>query len=237
MNNWEADLSAEIYAAKDENALFEKVSIYAKKLGFDFCSYGAKTPFPLTRPNIVILSNYTDAWMEEYANNDYFSVDPTVAHGLKSSSSILWTPESFSKAKDMWENCNAHGMKYGWAQSAWDSTNLFGLLNLSRSAEPLTEKELWHVETRMTWLGQATHTAMSRFLCPKMMPESQVQFTAREKEVLCWTAEGKTAAEIGIILSISIATANFHINNLIQKMGATNKTQAIAKAVMVGLLN
>ena len=88
----------------------------------------------------------------------------------------------------------------------------------------------------MTWLMHIAHHAMSAILTPKLIPEADVCLTAREREILCWTAEGKTSAEIGLILSISIGTVNFHVNNFIKKFGSTNKTQAVAKAAMVGIL-
>jgi len=58
----------------------------------------------------------------------------------------------------------------------------------------------------------------------------------REKEVLRWTAEGKTAYEIGQILQVSERTVNFHINNVVNKLGASNKTQAAVKAATLGML-
>ncbi len=45
-----------------------------------------------------------------------------------------------------------------------------------------------------------------------MTPE--MNFSKREKEILKWTAEGKTSAEIAMILSISENTVNFHQKNI-----------------------
>jgi DNA-binding CsgD family transcriptional regulator len=73
-------------------------------------------------------------------------------------------------------------------------------------------------------------------LLPKLVPEARVMMTAREREVLRWTAEGKTAYKISRILTVSERTVNFHINNVVNKLGATNKTQAAVKAAALGLL-
>ncbi|MEJ8852853.1 LuxR C-terminal-related transcriptional regulator, partial [Variovorax rhizosphaerae] len=54
--------------------------------------------------------------------------------------------------------------------------------------------------------------------------------------VLKWSADGKTAAEIGDILNISVPTANFHIKNVIHKLRASNKTAAVVQALVSGLL-
>jgi LuxR family transcriptional regulator len=58
----------------------------------------------------------------------------------------------------------------------------------------------------------------------------------REAEVLRWSAEGKTADDIGVILHLSERTVNFHIANAVRKMGASNKISAVVQAVLSGVL-
>jgi DNA-binding CsgD family transcriptional regulator len=60
--------------------------------------------------------------------------------------------------------------------------------------------------------------------------------TSRELEVLKWSREGKTAWEIGQILSISTSTVQFHIRNCIGKLGAVNKQHAVVRALHFGLI-
>ena len=59
--------------------------------------------------------------------------------------------------------------------------------------------------------------------------------TTREVEVLKWSAEGKTAAEVALILDLKLRTVNFHIGSAIQKIGASNKTSAVVHAALRGL--
>jgi len=58
----------------------------------------------------------------------------------------------------------------------------------------------------------------------------------REIEVLCLIAAGCSNAEIGQRLYIAIGTVKRHINNIYGKLGAESRTQAIAKARTLGLL-
>ncbi|MCX4161037.1 MULTISPECIES: helix-turn-helix transcriptional regulator [Paraburkholderia] len=58
----------------------------------------------------------------------------------------------------------------------------------------------------------------------------------REREVLRWSAQGKTSYEIGIILGLTERTINFHIAKSIMKLDASNKTHAVVKAVLLGLI-
>ena len=59
--------------------------------------------------------------------------------------------------------------------------------------------------------------------------------TAREVEILKWTAEGKTAGDIAVILSLKERTVHFHMANAIVKMGACNKTAAVVQAALRGM--
>ena len=53
--------------------------------------------------------------------------------------------------------------------------------------------------------------------------------TAREEEILTWVAGGKTNAEISEILAISSFTVKNHVQRIMRKLGAANRTEAVAK--------
>ncbi len=54
--------------------------------------------------------------------------------------------------------------------------------------------------------------------------------------MLRWTADGKTSAEIAEIMAVSERTVNFHVNSAVSKLGASNKTSAVVRAAMLGLM-
>jgi len=60
--------------------------------------------------------------------------------------------------------------------------------------------------------------------------------TARELEVLRLIQDGYKNKQIADKLSISENTVNFHIKNLVDKLGATDRTHAVTIAVRRGLL-
>ncbi len=61
--------------------------------------------------------------------------------------------------------------------------------------------------------------------------------SARETEVLRLLAEGRTNKEIAATLVISERTAKFHVRSLFAKLGATNRTEAVALATRRGLIH
>lgn len=59
--------------------------------------------------------------------------------------------------------------------------------------------------------------------------------THREIEILRWSAAGKTAADIAMILRMKERTVHFHVASAVQKMGVPNKTAAVVQAVLKGM--
>ncbi|AAY39308.1 MULTISPECIES: helix-turn-helix domain-containing protein [Pseudomonas] len=66
-------------------------------------------------------------------------------------------------------------------------------------------------------------------------PSPAKNLTQREIEVLKWSAEGKTAGDIAMILCLKERTIHFHIASAIQKMGVCNKTAAAVQAALSGM--
>jgi DNA-binding CsgD family transcriptional regulator len=60
--------------------------------------------------------------------------------------------------------------------------------------------------------------------------------TQREREILAWAAKGKAAWEIGKILRIAKRTVDEHVQTAARKLGATNRTQAVAIALQHRLI-
>ena len=80
------------------------------------------------------------------------------------------------------------------------------------------------------------HVLLSRALNNRHKERYAADLTEREREVLKWTADGKSASEISDILIVSKNTIDFHIKNAIPKLKTSNKTAAVVRAVILGLL-
>ena len=236
MDSWREDQLNALLGMHSEQELFKEAALIAEAMGFEYCAYGIRMPVPISRPAFALFNNYSREWQQCYQQRGFLEIDPTVQHGLKSSLPIIWSPEVFERAPELWEEARAHGLCFGWAQAARDAGGTVGMLTLARSADQLTENDIVANKYKMAWLTQVVHVGMATLLTPKMVPESGVFLTCREREVLRWTAEGKTAYEVGQILAVSERTVNFHINNVVTKLGASNKIQAAVKAASLGLL-
>ena len=61
--------------------------------------------------------------------------------------------------------------------------------------------------------------------------KQKLELTAREAEVLLWTAQGKSNRDIAEILDCSPRTVNKHLEQIYSKLGVENRTAAAAIAV------
>lgn len=223
---------------KNEYQLFEVVKSTASKLGFDYCAYGMQSPLSIAEPKTIMLNNYPEAWQKRYVKQQYVRVDPTVQHCMLSLQPLVWSSQSANtqSQKDFWEEARSYGLNVGWAQSSRDFIGTRGMLTLARSTDQLLEKEQKAQYTNMFWLSQTVHSSIAKIVNETEFAQFNLYLTNREKEVLRWTAEGKTSAEIAQILGVTERTVNFHLCNSMQKLNVNNKISAAIRAVMLGIL-
>lgn len=236
MGGWQEEQIQSLLSAKTGASFFAALTQTAHQLGFDYCAYGMRMPLPVSKPKLIMLNNYSASWQRRYANENYLGVDPTVAHGMRSTMLLVWSEDVFTACRPFWEDARGHGLHVGLAQSCYDARGIGGLLSLARSDDQLSTKELLQIQLKMAWLVQVAHEGLSRLLVPTYLPEAEVALTLRETEVLRWTADGRTSSEVSEIMRISERTVNFHVNNVLKKLNATNKTAAAIKAAVLGLL-
>jgi LuxR family quorum sensing-dependent transcriptional regulator len=60
---------------------------------------------------------------------------------------------------------------------------------------------------------------------------NRTPLSPREREVLAWASQGKSAWEIGEILHIAKRTVDEHVQMAMRKLGAANRTHAVALAI------
>lgn len=229
---WTDELLREIESADDEHVLFATVQRAAEQLGFDYCAYGMRVPVPVTNPKTIMLNSYPKAWQDRYAEKKYLEVDPTVLLGRVSQQPIIWGDKVFEKTPEFWNDARDAGLRVGWAKSILESQSVGGMLTLARADEPLTDKELAAKEPHMRWLANTAHQGFRRILAARW----NIPLSSREKEVLRWAADGKTFSETAEIMEISVGTVKFHTRNAVEKLGTFNRTAAVARAVVMGLL-
>jgi DNA-binding NarL/FixJ family response regulator len=85
----------------------------------------------------------------------------------------------------------------------------------------------------------AGHTYVDPALAAQVLlrpTDSSVKLTPREREVLVHLAEGLSHDEIGRVLGISGETVRTHVQKACGRLGAGTRTEAVARALRLGLI-
>lgn len=226
--------------ASSSDELRVEMDKFAREMGFEHFAYALTITAPSLKPQQYIINGYPPEWVERYLARGYFKIDPLVHHAQRSTLPAIWTDQMFHDGKaaaEFWEEATHFGLQSGISFAVHEQPGVTGIFSIGRDKQlDLQGIDLAALVGRAQMFASLLHHAVVRIDLPKLLPEQNTPLTARERECLKWAADGKTAWEIGQILSIAERTAVFHVNNVIQKLGASNKTQAIVRAVALKLI-
>lgn len=202
------------------------------------------------------------AWIDEYRSHSFVHFDPCVSLARRVNGPFLWSqvplPPRTGKRKPvahlLMEAANDHGYRDGYVfpfhffdnqGNTYSTVNglfwkegtaeLRKLLSTTRRHE-LSLILLYWTE-RMVQLVSDQLRKPGSFSDAGCDKEGLVLLTDREREVLTWAGRGLTAVDTSDVLKISVETVNSHAKNAMEKLMATNRTHAVAKAVRLGLID
>ncbi len=104
------------------------------------------------------------------------------------------------------------------------------------TASPFHYKEKEYALLLIEDVSHLLDESLNQAAEPPAREEPAVTLTGCEREILLWLKEGKSSWDISQILDKSMRTVNYHIYNIIQKLEAMNRTQAVAIAIKMGLI-
>jgi DNA-binding NarL/FixJ family response regulator len=118
--------------------------------------------------------------------------------------------------------------------------------SIKQGAKGYVVKDVDHTELvraiRSVWHGEGAFDSHSASVVVRWMHSKQgvdnpaQQITAREREVLALLARGLSNVAIGQRLYISEATVKFHVGNVMRKLGAVRRAEAVYAASKIGII-
>lgn len=236
MKCWQSDQLQFVSSAHNVDEAFQSILSEVNRLGFLYGSFGMKAPVPLVAPRVIWCSNYPAAWKQRYEEKGYLRHDPTVAHAIVSDEALCWSDELFAGSQELRADAKAHGLVHGMAQPRRDASGMVSLLSCVRPDPPVSPEEFAAKRERVQWLAHLCHESMAKHWGVSLRGESAVELSEREIEVLRWSCDGKTSADIAQIMHLAEATVNFHMRNACTKLGTSNRTAAAVRAALLGML-
>ncbi|KQQ33026.1 hypothetical protein ASF61_13155 [Duganella sp. Leaf126] len=227
--------------ARDETDTVARLQTAATDLGFDKVLFAVIPQPKVSVAEIYLRSNYPSQWREHYDRNNLRAADPTVEYCFKSGSPFVWMPQSFKTPAQqaLYEEAASFGLKVGVTLPIRGVGGEIGMLTCVRDENPGPAflKDLGRNLGGLSLLRDVAFDSLHQYLHAPVAPAEEAPvLTARELDCLQWMCAGKTAWEIGRILSISEAGVNFHITNLRTKFGVSRRNDVVIKALRMGLI-
>lgn len=185
-----------------------------------------------------LATTYSNAWQSHYFAQDYVSVDPVLRTSLLGILPVDW--RYLDRRDRRVRRMFGESTEFGLGNQGLS----FPIRGLGR------ETALFSINAHMSdaeWNRYVRHYMRDFQLIAHYLHNQVVErldghsaavpvLSPREIECLRWTANGKTKWEIGEILAISERAAKFHLDQARHKLNCINVTNAVAKAVAMGLI-
>jgi LuxR family quorum sensing-dependent transcriptional regulator len=160
----------------------------------------------------------------------YIQVSPAVRHCRRTVHPFEWKsapydPEREPRAAEFVHLMTEFGLLNGIAVPIPSPTGCEGMVWLGGQRQELTACNMPMIHLMALYAFERIRRLVNR------MPSAEANLTLREREVLTWVAVGKSAWEIGEILDIAKRTVDEHTQTAMHKLGAVNRTQAVALAL------
>lgn len=211
----------------------------ARQRGFDHLVYCQVSRYQSSGDptSLVQVSTLPDMWVSHYVRSGYSDIDPLIHRARHSARPFLWREaaggELLRKQEKMFDEAAMVGLRHGVVVPLFGPAGRSALLSLSGVD---AEAERSDVARAMGAIGaqfQIVYQELTEADVDESVPDF-VPLTPREREVLLWTARGKSNWDIGQILSVSESAVNFHITNAMRKLEASSRVMAVLKAIRHG---
>lgn len=214
--------------------LFNYAEEAVHQLGFDYFIFRMIIPSYLSSTGGAVLTNIPPEIMKPYEDNNQVDDNPIISHCRTSLLPIIWGAESCPKLRDLIQKETG---SYAWSQALHDHTCVASLITVIRAHNTISDQDIIDKGGSVMLLCSKLHTYfMDSYLSDSDRYNRLLKITAREREILTYYGQGKTASEIGMVLSISSRTVNFHLNSIYTKLGVSNSKESLVIAVKFGLI-
>jgi LuxR family quorum sensing-dependent transcriptional regulator len=187
---------------------------------------------------LILLQGWSEDWNVRYLDQSFINFDPVVEQVRTSHLPFEWSEVGGPKvrlskqARQVMDEAASIGMPDGFCVPVYRPGAFQAALSFGGDGVELSpdDKHALHL------VGIYAHNRV-RDMLRSGPAKPKKKLTPRECECLKWTSVGKTSWEISQILNISQYTADWYLASAAKKLGAVNRTQAVAEALRQGLIS
>ena len=209
---------------------------WAQGLGFDGLSYFAPAR-DAAAGSMTLWSTWGDRWDIAHRERRYADVDPRVVATRGRTLPCVWEGGSIvahGRLARFLRDAAACGIRSGVAIPLGTSApRAIVAFDASQPTHaPAQRSAILARLGDMLWVAHAVHA--SRHATAPAADVAPSGLSQREHACLAMSARGLTSRDIGAKLGIATRTVDFHIGNVLVKLAASNRHEAIAKAIAQG---
>ena len=220
---------AESVTAEDLHGVLDGASAALDLSCFAYLSLPAG---PRQQPTLI--TNYPVTWTDYYLRQHYERVDPVIIEALAISEPFEWghelAPRNLRKPQRLLlDEAAQFGIRCGFTVPIHDGRGPVAAVTFAADERhPTFERCIAEHRRVLQLMAMHFHAHARRRLSADHIVDG-VSLSPREFECLEWATRGKSAWEMGQILSISRRTASFHLENAKAKLGVHSICQAVAR--------
>jgi DNA-binding CsgD family transcriptional regulator len=231
----------DVLDAKDAKQLHASIQRYAWRAGFERFSILVIHDDLSTPTSGVVLSdlhNTPPDFLHEWGDAEACRVDPVMQQSKRCTAPFVYGQDTYIEAGQVskWERQAPFGYANGICSIFHlpECLHIFFGIDRVRSL-PSQRDEKARLVAQSHFFATFAQSAALALL--RVDPAPSVRLSPREHECLQWAAEGKTAWETGMILSIAEGSVAKILASAIRKLDCASKPQAVVKALRLGLIH
>ena len=238
---------ARIAEARSAEEIKTAMQVFARATGFD--RYGVLTiddDYSSSESCVTTFAmhNTPADFANVWEDADLCKIDPVLKHCRQSGTPMTYGQDTYvqSGMGEKWEHQAPFGFAYGVAATLHLPRNQHVVFGVDRSAPlPANQLELTalvaYTQLFATFVQCAVQSVLGTLSPLQRRCPAGIHLSPREHECLQWAAEGKTAWETGMILSIAEGSVAKILASAIRKLDCASKPHAVVKALRLGLIH
>jgi len=228
-------------AVAQPKKLFDLLSAFAFKFGCKWVAYGPvitdHKPLNPVRCESEEIVNYPDGWQERCLEMGYERIAPIIKESRMGAGPIRWSDvyrdaSTTEYERRIFDDAATFGLRSGISVPLRGPKGSCAIMSFARHCErEFPNRTITYLQLA------ATHFYLRVANVANLNVVQEIPaLSLREKECVFWVARGKSSWDIGVIMRISENTVNFHIKNVMRKLGTSSRTVAAIKAISLGII-
>ncbi|WP_426141985.1 helix-turn-helix transcriptional regulator [Pseudomonas sp. DWP3-1-2] len=180
----------------------------------------------------LVTSNVDDGWRQLYRRGRMLLEDPVVKYYREQLGFLDWRQAFalYPASNTFCEAVASHqlnpGCSFGYSHKGPGFQGVTSICSLNGLKRSLTAEDKYLLSSLVPVLHMVGRGAKLR----------AQGLSEKEVDILEWAREGKTTWEIASIQQISVPTVKYHLKSIYNKLGVSNRAQAVGEALCQGII-